>query len=216
MVSRHPVLFHMAERGSWSSIRARGLLSTSALLDLFGYTGIERDRIESHHRPEGVAISHAVYGTAIIRDQKPMTDSGLKRCLLDDLEPKDWYRILNDRVFFWLTEDRLSRLLNARPYAQLSHDVLFVETRSLIRDYREFIRLSPMNSGNTKPYPWPRGRDTFPSISQCPFREWQTKRRTEPVVELAVMRGIPNVEKFVLCVKEMRGDETLRVIWRRS
>jgi hypothetical protein len=33
LVTDNPVLFHMAERGSWDSIREHGLLSTSALLD---------------------------------------------------------------------------------------------------------------------------------------------------------------------------------------
>lgn len=40
-----PVLYHMAARGSWESIQRHGLLSTSALLDLFGVMG---DRREGH------------------------------------------------------------------------------------------------------------------------------------------------------------------------
>jgi len=41
-----PTLYHMAERGSWPSIREHGLLSTSALLDLYGKQGAEREAIE--------------------------------------------------------------------------------------------------------------------------------------------------------------------------
>ena len=40
-----PTLYHMAECGSWPSIRRHGLLSTSALLDLYGVQGAERDVI---------------------------------------------------------------------------------------------------------------------------------------------------------------------------
>jgi hypothetical protein len=47
LASRYPVLFHMAEDGSWESIRERGLLSTSALLDLFEVEAEERFAIES-------------------------------------------------------------------------------------------------------------------------------------------------------------------------
>ena len=52
LASRYPVLFHMAESGSWESIRECGLLSTSALLDLFEVEGGERITIESTRRPE--------------------------------------------------------------------------------------------------------------------------------------------------------------------
>jgi hypothetical protein len=47
LASRYPVLFHMAEDGSWESIRERGLLSTSALLDLFEVEAEERFASES-------------------------------------------------------------------------------------------------------------------------------------------------------------------------
>lgn len=50
-----PRLWHMAADGSWPSIRDRGLLSTSALLDLYEVTGDERVSLESRHRPESVA-----------------------------------------------------------------------------------------------------------------------------------------------------------------
>ena len=41
-IARHPRLYHMAEAGSWPQIERGGLLSTSALLDRFGYEGEER------------------------------------------------------------------------------------------------------------------------------------------------------------------------------
>lgn len=47
IAERWPRLFHMAEAGSWPMIREHGLLSTSALLDLFGVVGSNRDVIES-------------------------------------------------------------------------------------------------------------------------------------------------------------------------
>lgn len=216
LILRHPVLFHMAERGSWPSIRKHGLLSTSALLDLYGYEGADRSRLESQRRPETRTVIHASYGQAVIRDQKPMTDSALERCLLDGLTPSDWYRMLNGRVFFWLTEDRLQRLLNAGPYAASSHDVLFVQTRPLIEAYREFITLAPINTGNTKPYPQPRGHTTFSSIENYPYQAWMAKRRgVDPVVELAVIGKVSDIERFIVTVKEMRGTSVIRTIWSR-
>lgn len=216
-ISRYPVLFHMAERGSWASIRKQGLLSTSALLDLFGFSGERRHLLESSRRAESVSIKHPVHGQAIVRDQKPMTDTALERCLLDGLTPSAWYRILNARVFFWLTEERLLRLLNAGPYASMSHDVLSVETRPLIEKYHDLITLAPINTGNTRPYPQPRGIATFSSIEEYPYKKWLLKRRgVDPVVELAVTRGVSDIEQLTLSVKEMRGDETVRVVWSRT
>lgn len=98
-----PTLYHMAERGSWPSIREHGLLSTSALLDLYGAQGAERAAIEGQRRPGPVTIERPAFGRAVIRDQKPMSDAGLRRCLTDGLTPEDWYRLLNGKVFFWLT-----------------------------------------------------------------------------------------------------------------
>src|SRR5689334_2573014 len=101
LVRYFPNLYHMAEDGSWSSIRRHGLLSTSALLDLFEVSGTARASIESRRRPGSVEITHPIHGTVVIRDQAPISDAALTRCLID-MEPRQWYELLNDRVFFWL------------------------------------------------------------------------------------------------------------------
>lgn len=62
LLSRYPVLYHMAEDGSWESIKRLGLLSTTALLDKFGVE--ERFAIESARRPEIVRVEHPEYGCA--------------------------------------------------------------------------------------------------------------------------------------------------------
>jgi hypothetical protein len=123
----YPLLYHMAAGDSLESIAKHGLLSTTGLLDLFGYSGRRREEIVSCHRPESILISHSSHGTASIRDQKPMSDSGLKRCL-SGMTVKKWYRLLNGKVFFWLTEERLLRMLHARPYREKEHCVLVVKT----------------------------------------------------------------------------------------
>src|SRR5687767_5678188 len=99
----------MAAAGSWPSIRQRGLLSTTALLDLFEVTGSERGAIESEHRPDTIRITHPRYGEAYVRDHKPMRESALRQCL-QGMTPREWYRTLNRRVYFWPTEARLSGL----------------------------------------------------------------------------------------------------------
>lgn len=211
-----PSLFHMAERGSWPSIQRHGLLSTSALLDALQVVGAQRCRIERQRRPESVSLSHPRFGHVVIRDQKPMDDAGLRRCLQDGVTAEEWYQLLNGRVFFWLTEDRLYRLLTAGAYRDLEHDVLEIDSRALVKACQERITLCSMNSGCTKPMPHPRGRGTFRSIEEYPYDQWRRKRRRgERVVELAVAGAVPDVSRYVRRVTMMKGKDRLRVLWTR-
>src|SRR5229473_3586685 len=163
----------MAELGSWPSIQERGLLSTSALLDLYKKQGKERYSIEEARRDKSVVLKGANLPPAVVRDQLPMTDAGLLRCLPKHISPSDWYKILNQKTFFWLTTDRLKRLLNAGTYRNKAHDVLEVSTQSLLDNYFDKIWFCPMNSGNTKPVPHPRDDKTFLRIPDYPYSDWK-------------------------------------------
>jgi hypothetical protein len=64
---------------------------------------------------------HPIHGKATIRDQKLMSDSGIRRALQDHLELSDWSRLLNQRVSFWATLRCLDALLAARAYREGRH-----------------------------------------------------------------------------------------------
>src|SRR5947207_3320896 len=113
IADRYPLLYHMAWKGSWPSIKRHGLMSTKRLLDLFQVTGPSRTALLTRRRPESVPIRHRRYGTAVIRDQKPLNDRKLAGSLMGGLTLRQWYGMLNERVFFWLTEERLIRLMSA-------------------------------------------------------------------------------------------------------
>lgn len=212
-----PTLYHMAERGSWPSIRRYGLLSTSALLDLHGIRGAERDRLEACRRPVTATVRGLGLEPAMIRDQKPMDDPSLRRCLDPGLEPSDWYRLLNGRVFFWPSPARLRRLLHARSYRDVAHDVLELDTAALVTAWRPAITLSAINSGATRPFPVSRGRATFLPIADYPYAAWRARRsRGERVVELAVAHGVPDVERFVRRVVRMGGGRDDEILFERS
>jgi hypothetical protein len=205
---RFPCLFHMAEAGSWPSIQRHGLLSTSALLDLFEVRGEQRVALEARHRPESVTLHHPQHGMAVVRDQKPMDDRGLLRSLSGGLTPEDWYRLLNTRVFFWVRRERLMTLLDARAYRGKRQTVLTVDTARLLARHEASILLSPINSGATKPFPAQRGPDTFLPMARYPFSSWDQKRKgREPVVELTVTHSVPDIRDFVLRVEEYVGGE---------
>ena len=134
----------MAEGGSWGRIQTQGLLSTSALLAQFEVKEPERNRIESEWRGDRIPLEEG----ATIRDQRPMPQKALQN-VLKDMTPTQWYRLLNGKTFFWTTQDRLQKMLNAKPYRNDSQDVITVDTRKLVDRHQEQITLSRINSGST-------------------------------------------------------------------
>jgi hypothetical protein len=210
LLSDCPILYHMAESGSWQSIRERGLLSTTALLNLYEVQGIERISIEAERRPVSITLSREGLPSAVVRDQIPMDDFGLRRCLPPHLIPADWYRTLNSKVFFWLTRARLLRLLSAAAYRTKIHDVLELDSRRLIEACFDKIWFCPINSGCTKPVPHPRSETTFLRITEYPYEYWRKKRRPgERVVELAVDFSVPNIAQYTKRVVQMQGETEL-------
>jgi len=202
LIKTFPRLYHMAERDAWPSIRQHGLLSTTALLDLFEINGAQRTALEEAHRPESVIITHPKYGKATVRDQKPMDDKGLTRCLTG-VTPREWYRILNRKTFFWLTEERFRTLIGARAYRKKEHCLIVVDTRKLVEQHMERVYLSPMNSGCTKPMPHPRSKETFLPLRDYPFADWAQKRHhpQKAIVELAVDYSVPNINSMTVRVE---------------
>jgi len=98
----------------------------------------------------------------------------------------------------------------------MAHTVLTVDTAALLRAHSNDITLSPINSGATKPYPWPRGRSTFQPISEYPFHERRaTRPLTNAVVELAVTPAVPAIAEMVTRVTRMMRDHVLEVVWER-
>jgi hypothetical protein len=204
-----PTLYHMAEDGSWPSIRDKGLLSTTALLDLYQVQGKQREAIEAQRRRTGVPLERASLPRAVIRDQLPMDDGGLRRCLPAHIEPTDWYRLLNGKVFFWLTKPRLITLLRAGTYRTRPHDVLEVSARRLVEKHYPRIWFCPMNSGCTKPWPHARDENTFRRIPEYPYAEFRRRKRGERVVELAVDYSVPDIAGLVTRVFRMQGGQEL-------
>jgi hypothetical protein len=212
-VQHYPTLYHMANSGTWESIRDHGLLSTTALLDRFGIDGEERFQIESCHRPRSIEITHLQFGTVVIRDQAPMRESALDNCL-DGVSPREWYELLNRKTFFWVTEARVSTLLSARLYRNSGHTVITIDTASLLDKHADRVTLSPINSGSTLYNPPARGRDTFRSFGDYPFEERRKKRGlANAVAELAVDYSVPDLRAHTILVEHRRDQQILRTIY---
>ena len=191
-------------------------LSVSALLDLFEIGGEDRRRIESCHRPAAVQIHHKDHGTVIIRDQIPLPPQALKKSL-NGMTPEEWYRLLNGKAFFWVTEDRVRTLLKARQYRERPHCVLTVETTRLVDRYQDKITLCPVNSGCVLPNPraFRRGRDTFLPMSDYPFEESRKKRGSvkKAIAELTVPYAVPDIMEMVVRTEMRQGEEILEQLF---
>jgi hypothetical protein len=196
LVQRYPVLYHMASWGSWPMIQKYGLLSSSKLIDLFEVPEPRRTQLLSTQRKKSELLSHPVHGTAALRDQKPLSAKNLARCLRD-CDPASWYRILNERVFFWLDRERLITLMSAKEYVGKDHTILQIDSSDIVERYADQIELAHMNTGNTRPFPHSRGRDTFRSMKDYDYKRRRKLADYSAVVELTVMGSVANFHKSV-------------------
>ena len=187
----------------WPSIQKHGLLSTSALLDLYGATGPERTAIERQRRPDFMAVNHARLGQVLIRDQKPMTDATLAPVLID-MTPAEWYALLNERVFFWVREERLKGLLGA--YRHRDNLVLVLDSAKVMARHAAQTTLSTINSGYSRRWAVRRGRETFQSLDDFQLvQRVSGKVIRKVVVECAVSGGVTNVMEALLETREHPG-----------
>ncbi len=206
LISRHPVLYHMADARNWASIERFGLLSTSALLDRYALAGAERAAIESTHRPATVPIHHPDLGPAFVRDQAPLHPNVLPLCLTD-MTPADWLATLNARAFLWPTEDRLSRMLKA--YLKSEQAVFEVDTARFLARYADQVELSHINSGFANPAykSAMRGSTTFQTLAAY------SEKASNAIAEVTVPGGVPDIFDLTIRVTgRVRGRDD-RLIW---
>jgi hypothetical protein len=196
-----PQLYHMAHRNALAGIRQHGLLSTTALVDLFEVPREQRARILTRVRPDSIVIEHPVHGLAVIRDQKPLvSERRLAQALQGTATTEEFLQLLNSRVFFWVNSDRLEGLRNAVAYRGEPQLVLTLDTRSLVGAYGDAINLCPMNSGACRPMPHPRSPDIFQSIQEYDF-EFNRRRkgsREKAVVECTVHDRVEDIGRFLI------------------
>ncbi len=216
LIRLYPKLHHMAAPDAWPSIVEYGLLSTRALLDLFEVHDPLREQLLSEHRPRSVTITHPTLGTAVVRDQKPLSPTKLAGCLDDDLTVSQWLQTLNSQVFFWLQPERLERLLSARAYRSSDHLVITIDTARLLAQTPDTaITISRINSGSTVYQPVRRGQGTFLSIADYPH---PSRRRAlasaSDVAELCVTPAVHDILN-IADQAELRGVSGRHVLWTR-
>ena len=202
LIRHYPRLFHVTEAGAWRSIAANGLMTTAQIVSTSALNADDQAQILTRPRPRWVPVIHPELGSVSIRDQAPLRAHILEK-VLQGMSVEEWVGMLNERVFFWLSRRRLEQLLVARNNRRRPHDVLVVDTASLVSRYRDQIRLSAVNSGATL-YPGApvRGHFTFLTIEDYPYEE--LRRRRSPgaaVAELTVLGGVSDIASHVITVE---------------
>lgn len=209
----YPTLYHIAWGGSWPSIERHGLLSTRALLRAYGKSDEEIEVLTQARRGHWVEIECAGRPRAVLRDQKPLSDEGLRKALPKSVQPRKWYDLINSMVFFWPTKARLKTMISASAYRNVSHDVLVVDTKRLVQLEEPNIRLSRINSGSTIWKPQPRDMDLFKRIQDYPFPEKPTPSKVaKAVAEVCVVDGVEKIKNAVLEVKCGTVGEVMKAL----
>lgn len=214
LLEHSPQLFHVTEAGAWQFVMKHGLLSTSALLDLYRVDAQTRAQIESQPRRADVVLDDPALGRAVVRDNRPLRVDILDRCL-ESGSVADWCRLLNSRVFFWATEKRLANHLRARGHRGRAREVIVVDTARLLGRDRRLVTLCSFNSGSTLyPNAPRRGLTTFQAVDAYPFEQLRAKRGPgDAVAEVCVDRAVidvPEVAKWVWAI-DQHGRR--RTIW---
>ena len=209
--SVYPRLYHLAHEDVWPQIQRYGLLSTKSILDLWEVESSLRRCITTEIRPSAVELWHPRHGKAVIRDQKPLKENKLRAALID-CTPEEWCQLLNGKVFFWPSKERLHTHLAARENRGKRHLVLTIDSRRFTVAYEQRITLCAMNSGNTIPFAQKRGKSSLMKMSDYPFEARRKRGTYSTVAELAVDTDIPDVLDFVVSVAYMTSDGEVQKI----
>jgi hypothetical protein len=199
LAALHPRLFHVTTPGAWPRIARNGLLPPARLLDLYAADDATRAAVLGRRGAE-VVLRHPEKGEAVVMDNLPLDEAKLARVLDDGLAPADWLGLLNERTFFWTTEDDAERLRGARAYRGRERLVLVADTLSLARAHADRIEIAPFNTGQTLYVPTRRGRSTFTPLGRHSFGDWSRLRglsRPDRIKEVTVPGGVPDIAAHV-------------------
>lgn len=197
-------VFHLADAENWRSIQRRGLYSTIELIRQAGLLEHEA-RVFRDYRAERMRLPSG----ALIRDQRPMPPSSLQKCLQEGLTPRDWYDLVNAKVFFWIDQDRLDRHVAA--CAGRSQMLITVDSRRLLERYGDAAFVTPFNVGNARRRPAPRGMRSFVPWKAWMVTRWKSEAITarpsrppsHPPAELAIEGSIPDLAEFVIETRQI-------------
>jgi hypothetical protein len=191
-------LFHATIACNVPAIERDGLRSADALIEAAELSGPKAAAMRCY-RNKTMSLPNG----AALRDQTPMPPALLERCLDPSLTVRDWYDLVNARVYFWLDELRLARYLKASAVAE--QIVYIVDTQALVERYADFMEVTPFNVGYAKRSPAMRGSRSFVTLRDWARKAWTTeaapgakpRANSHLPVEITARCSIPDFRCFV-------------------
>jgi hypothetical protein len=125
---------------------------------------------------------------------------------LVDYTVQEWCQLLNRKVFFGPTTERLFTHISTRENRGRNHLILTIDSCRLAVGYERTITLRPLNSGNTIPFAHKRSKNSLMQMGDYPFRERLARGAYHTVVELAVDIGVPDILNSVVSADCMTSN----------
>lgn len=207
-----PHLFHVTTPGAAESILAHGLRCTASLVNDSALAAEKRQTLLTGRRASEVPLTLRDGRAVHLNDNLPLSQKALLTCLDDGWSPADWIAHLNQHVFFWPSESRLSRLLQARMNRERDREVLVFDTLSLVTVHAGLVCLSPINSGATVRSAPRRGVATFTPIGACSFAQWRRlrgMRAPDDIAEVVVRGDVLDAARYLVEVRRYRNLQRL-------
>lgn len=147
------------------------LLSSTAIATEAIHDPADRQKFIRERRPDHVVLSGKKRQFSI-RDQRPISMVVLERSLTPGWTAADFIELLNGRVFFWPTINRLTR--HFERYSAESPVIIRVESQALL-DLNAHVEFACLNTGATRCHPKyggnapTRGDGTFQSAKDIRY-----------------------------------------------
>ncbi len=171
-IKERPFLYHLTCKENATNIIKKGqLYSTNELVRLANnteYENILRKRRSAH-------VEIMIGGEPhFIRDQKPISEINLAKCLTDGWSIGDFLYHLNDRVFMWPTVVRLWS--HFRTYADENPVILRFSTKNIF-DANPHVKFCRLNSGATRSNSYLGGAPPMRGAATLPAAEFNNAVR---------------------------------------
>lgn len=144
-IEQRPYLYHLTnEINATKIIAQKRLYSANQLIVMSGddaNESIKRRKRTDHFK---LMIEGEEY---FLRDQQPISEKALAKCLTDGWDIGDFLYHLNDRVFMWPTLERLWKHFNR--YEQ-ENPVIFRFSSEDVLSANPHVKFSRLNSGATR------------------------------------------------------------------
>lgn len=144
-VLERPFLYHLTNStNAQRIINQRRIFSANRLIDLSAnsiYQGLKREKRFEHTE---IIIDNESY---FLRDQRPISEVALAKCLTDNWQVADFLEHLNNRVFMWPTIERLQRHYNRY---ENENPVIFRFPTSDLLAVNPHVKFCRLNSGATR------------------------------------------------------------------